>query len=43
MIKRFAVNFVLVTNLSTRVTKGGWDIREVTNGMSRSSQNRNVK
>ncbi|KAG2546238.1 7-methyl-GTP pyrophosphatase-like [Panicum virgatum] len=27
--RAFAVNFVLVTNLSTGVTKGGWDIPEI--------------
>ena len=37
--RAFAVNFVLVTNLSTGATKGGWDIPEVTDEMSRSSQN----
>ena len=36
--RAFAVNFVLVTNLSTGATKGGWDIPEVTDEMSRSSQ-----
>jgi len=35
--RAFAVNFVLVTNLSTGATKGGWDIPEVTDEMSRSS------
>jgi len=27
--RAFAVNFVLVTNLSTGATKGGWDIPEI--------------
>jgi hypothetical protein len=28
--RAFAVNFVLVSNLSTGATRGGWDIPEVT-------------
>jgi septum formation protein len=29
--RAFAVNYVLVTNLSTGVANGGWDIPEVVN------------
>lgn len=38
--RAFAVNFVLVTNLNTGATKGGWDIPEVSDEMSRSSEDR---
>jgi septum formation protein len=32
--RAFAVNFVLVTDLSTGATRGGWDVPEVTDGIS---------